>query len=251
MWLPETAVDLPTLQADGRGRHPAHDPGPWQVRSDHPDTRRPYRVDLRDGHHLVVALYDGAAVGIGLVRSVGDGRRGPIRPGTARAPVPGRSAAGRRAAAGRDRDRRRAVRPSPAVPRACSCAGSSSRNPDGSAQGFDVSSLADALREPAGRPFRPSGSRSERHGAAITASCAGAATARAPRTRRGRRRCVRPWTGWPRASTPARSGSPRSLPGTPGSMGGARRLRRRRRRRGDAGRVRRAMARDGADGAAQ
>ena len=58
MWLPETAVDLPTLRtlaAEGV-RHTIL--APWQA--DHPrlDVRRPYRVELGAGRSIVVAFYD-------------------------------------------------------------------------------------------------------------------------------------------------------------------------------------------------
>ena len=69
MWLPETAVDLPTLRllAEAGVRHTIL--APWQVRPGHPETRRPYRVELGGGHHLVVALYD-EALSRGLSRSI-------------------------------------------------------------------------------------------------------------------------------------------------------------------------------------
>lgn len=59
MWLPEAAVDLPTLRmlADAGVQHTIL--APWQA-EDHPiDTRRPYRVELGDGQTIVVAFYDG------------------------------------------------------------------------------------------------------------------------------------------------------------------------------------------------
>lgn len=63
MWLPETAVDTPTLQllAEAGVEHTIL--APWQVRAGHVDTRRPYRVELAAGRHLVVGLYDGALSG--------------------------------------------------------------------------------------------------------------------------------------------------------------------------------------------
>ena len=59
-WLPETAVDIPTLEAlaDEGITHTIL--APWQVQETALDTRRPYRLALPDGRHLVVALYDGA-----------------------------------------------------------------------------------------------------------------------------------------------------------------------------------------------
>jgi hypothetical protein len=59
LWLPEAAVDLPTLQtlADEGIQHTIL--APWQA-EDHPiDTRRPYRVDLGESRSIVVAFYDG------------------------------------------------------------------------------------------------------------------------------------------------------------------------------------------------
>ena len=58
MWLPETAVDLPTLRllADAGIEHTVL--APWQVADAHIDTRRPYRVELGAGRSIVVALYD-------------------------------------------------------------------------------------------------------------------------------------------------------------------------------------------------
>jgi hypothetical protein len=60
LWLPETAVDLPTLRL-------AVDEGirytilaPWQAADARLDTRRPYRVALGSGRSIVVVFYDGA-----------------------------------------------------------------------------------------------------------------------------------------------------------------------------------------------
>ena len=59
IWLPETAVDLPTLRlcvAEGI-RYTIL--APWQAGTDGDlDTRRPYRVDVGGGRSLVVAFYD-------------------------------------------------------------------------------------------------------------------------------------------------------------------------------------------------
>ena len=59
IWLPEGAVDLPTLRfAAERGvRHTIL--APWQAGEMHVETRRPYRVDLGGGASVVVAFYDG------------------------------------------------------------------------------------------------------------------------------------------------------------------------------------------------
>ncbi len=58
MWLPETAVDLPTLRllADEGVRYTIL--APWQTPEHHLDTRRPYRVALGGGRSIVVAFYD-------------------------------------------------------------------------------------------------------------------------------------------------------------------------------------------------
>jgi len=60
MWLPETAVDLPTLRilADEGIRYTIL--APWQAASSRLDTRRPYRVDLGRGRSLAVVFYDAA-----------------------------------------------------------------------------------------------------------------------------------------------------------------------------------------------
>jgi hypothetical protein len=59
VWLPETAVDLPTLRE-------AADQGiaftilaPWQAATPSIDTRHPYRVDLGGDRRIVVMFYDG------------------------------------------------------------------------------------------------------------------------------------------------------------------------------------------------
>ncbi len=91
---------------------------PWQAIDPHVDTRRPYRVDLGAGRSIVVALYDAelsAAVSFDP-RATADAdafSHERLEPRLASEHAPRR-----RAAAGRDRHRRRAVRPPPAVPRA-------------------------------------------------------------------------------------------------------------------------------------
>jgi hypothetical protein len=58
VWLPETAVDMPTLRicVDEGVRYTIL--APWQAGQDGIETRRPYRVPLGDGREIVVALYD-------------------------------------------------------------------------------------------------------------------------------------------------------------------------------------------------
>jgi hypothetical protein len=62
-WLPETAVDLPTLRvlAEEGVRYTIL--APWQAAETGLDTRRPYRVDLGGGHSIVVVFYDGSLSG--------------------------------------------------------------------------------------------------------------------------------------------------------------------------------------------
>jgi hypothetical protein len=60
IWLPETAVDMPTLRilADERVRYTIL--APWQAADSRLDTRRPYRVELGGGKSIVVVFYDAA-----------------------------------------------------------------------------------------------------------------------------------------------------------------------------------------------
>ncbi len=58
LWLPETAVDLPTLRILAEEGVTATILAPWQADVPHVDTRRPYRVELGGGRHIVVAFYD-------------------------------------------------------------------------------------------------------------------------------------------------------------------------------------------------
>ena len=107
--------DPPAARRRGR---PPHDPRPVAGAEPHIDTRRPYRVDLGDGRSLGGGVLRRRPVGRGLVRAAGDRRRGPLRAGRRRVADGARIAPRRRAAAGRDRHRRRAVRPPPDVRRA-------------------------------------------------------------------------------------------------------------------------------------
>lgn len=60
LWLPETAVDRPTLRllVDEGIRYTIL--APWQIADPGLDTRRPYRLDLGAGRAMTVAVYDGA-----------------------------------------------------------------------------------------------------------------------------------------------------------------------------------------------
>jgi hypothetical protein len=153
MWLPETAVDLPTLRlmAELGVRHTIL--APWQVMADHPDTRRPYRVELGGRHHMLVGLFDGAlsgSVSFDASETVDADRfaRERLIPRFLTNPLPDDERPLILIATDgelyghhqpfRELFLRRLVQP----------------HPDGSGHGFDVSSLADALREPPGRTFR-------------------------------------------------------------------------------------------------
>ncbi len=152
MWLPETAVDLATLRdmAEAGVRHTIL--APWQVRGVRVDARRPCRVELGDGRRLVVALYDSPSSGaVSFDPSVTmDADRFAserLAPRFLTDPLPD----GERplviiATDGelyghhqpfRDLFLRRLVED----------------GRDRSGHGFEVGSLAEALREPAGRPF--------------------------------------------------------------------------------------------------
>ena len=153
IWLPEAAVDLPTLRllADHGVEHTIL--APWQAPAS--TSRRAGRTGSRSaaGASIVVALYDARPVGRGLVRA------------GARRPTPTASLASgiapRFAAPTADDERplvviatdgelyghhqsfrelflQRLVQP----------------RPDGHEHGFDVVPLAEALRERPGRPFR-------------------------------------------------------------------------------------------------
>jgi hypothetical protein len=63
MWLPETAVDLPTLRvlAEEGVRYTIL--APWQAADPNLDNRRPYRVELGGGRSIVLALYDAGLSG--------------------------------------------------------------------------------------------------------------------------------------------------------------------------------------------
>jgi hypothetical protein len=63
-WLPETAVDLPTLRllADEGVLYTIL--APWQSAEERIDVRRPYRVDLAGGRSIVVVFYDADLSGL-------------------------------------------------------------------------------------------------------------------------------------------------------------------------------------------
>ena len=113
-------------------------------------------------------------------------------------------------AAGRDRHRRRAVRPSPEVPRPVPAPPRryGAEGPAGQAGPIAASTSSRSSRLRRGRPGRVAASRGSPNGprgAATTASPAGAPSARTRPTAAGRARSGRRWTGWRRASTPSRS----------------------------------------------
>jgi hypothetical protein len=58
LWLPETAVDLPTLRIAAEEGVVYTILAPWQAAETGLDSRRPYRVDLGDGASIVVVFYD-------------------------------------------------------------------------------------------------------------------------------------------------------------------------------------------------
>jgi hypothetical protein len=58
LWLPETAVDLPTLRIAAEEGVRYTILAPWQSADAGIDTRRPYRVELGEGQSIVVVFYD-------------------------------------------------------------------------------------------------------------------------------------------------------------------------------------------------
>jgi len=58
MWLPETAVDLETLQVLAENGIRYTILAPWQANSDGPDITHPYRVELADHKEIAVFFYD-------------------------------------------------------------------------------------------------------------------------------------------------------------------------------------------------
>jgi len=60
LWLPETAVDLPTLALLAEEGIAYTILAPWQSAETPTETRRPYRVSVGSGHSIGVMFYDGA-----------------------------------------------------------------------------------------------------------------------------------------------------------------------------------------------
>jgi len=58
LWLPETAVDLPTLRIAAQEGVRYTILAPWQAAEPAIDTRRPYRVEVGEGLSVVVVFYD-------------------------------------------------------------------------------------------------------------------------------------------------------------------------------------------------
>ena len=58
LWLPETAVDLPTLRIAAQEGVRYTILAPWQAAEHAIDTRRPYRVEVGEGLSVVVVFYD-------------------------------------------------------------------------------------------------------------------------------------------------------------------------------------------------
>ncbi|MFI5253831.1 MAG: DUF3536 domain-containing protein [Candidatus Limnocylindrales bacterium] len=60
LWLPETAVDLLTLRIAAEEGVTWTILAPWQAAATKIETRRPYRVEVGGGRHIVVLFYDGS-----------------------------------------------------------------------------------------------------------------------------------------------------------------------------------------------
>jgi Domain of unknown function (DUF3536)/Glycosyl hydrolase family 57 len=63
LWLPETAVDLPTLRILAEEGVAYTILAPWQAADPDLDHRRPHRVSLGGGHSIVVVFYDAGMSG--------------------------------------------------------------------------------------------------------------------------------------------------------------------------------------------
>lgn len=155
VWLPEAAVDLATLRMLADLGVAFTLLAPWQAAGHHAETRRPYRIDLGSNRSIVVALYDTA-----LSSSIS------FEPGATRD-------ADRFI---RDRLVPRFAEPMPDDERPLVVLATDGElyghhlsfrelflqrlvqpHPDGVDHPFDVDSLAAALVEPPGRPFRTIG----------------------------------------------------------------------------------------------
>lgn len=152
IWLPETAVDLATLRLLGEHGIEHTILAPWQVAGHHVETRRPYRVELGGGRSIVVAVYDAglsAAVSFEPAATADADRfvRERLVPRFA-APVPNDERPLALIATdgelyGHHQSFRELFLERLVQPR-----------PDGHEYDFDVASLAEAVDERAGRPFR-------------------------------------------------------------------------------------------------
>lgn len=157
MWLPEAAVDLATLRllAEHGVEHTIL--APWQAARHHVETRRPYRVGLGGGRSIVVALYDGGLSGAisfepGATADADRFILDRLAPRFAE-PLPDDEPpivviATDGELYGHHQSFRELFLQRLVQPR-----------PGGSEHEFDVSSLADALRESSSRPFRGIGIR--------------------------------------------------------------------------------------------
>jgi hypothetical protein len=156
MWLPESAVDLATLRLLAEAGVRQTILAPWQADDPHVETRRPYRVELGEGRRMIVALYDrelSTAVSF-EPRATADADRFAlerVEPRLASGTLPDDEPALVVIATdgelyGHHRPFRELFLERLVQPRT-----------DGVARGFDVVPLADALKEPAGHPFRTIG----------------------------------------------------------------------------------------------
>ena len=157
LWLPETAVDLATLRVAAECGVGATILAPWQADVPTLDTRRPYRVELGGGRHIVVAFYEGDLSGSVSFEpaTTGDAdrfARERVAPRLAAGLPDGRPPMLLIASDGelyghhqrfRDLFLQRLVAPDPGTPD----------------RGFDVVDLAAALDEPAGHPHPEIGIR--------------------------------------------------------------------------------------------
>ena len=244
----ETAVDLPTLRllAEHGIRYTIL--APWQSADRLARHPAPYRVELGGGRTIAVAFYDGALSGAvsfdpaatadadtfvrdRLIPRFGMSPRSRRRCAAACSAAPRRRARARpdataslaapRHATCRDRDRRRAVRPPPVVPRPVPAAPPlRTRERRGRPAAPTAASIVvhagDAFAEAGADSSRVARIRNARRGAATTASPAGAPSARTLPTAAGRAPCGRHWNGWPAAidavtTKPAARGSGRRL----------------------------------------